>query len=186
MMMDFKEYRQKAREYQKNKCIIDTNIKILAEDGIFVEEWGETSGKLEIRKSMNTKEMKAIEDEFNVRFSLGGRKYVKFNFNEKIDGDYNPLMKEIRQAQKMLYDLYNGYFKEIIHSVYQDARICNKRYRIELGTKFWGFMVSAEVSLNDKAMSLDEIMAIEKDTDSTFIDYNLTTGYQFIFNHESD
>lgn len=181
--MDFKEYRQKAREYQKCKCIIDNNIAILKEDGINVKHWGETSGTLEIIQTMTTKEMKEIEEEFNVHFSLGGSKATKFEFNEEIDGNYNPLMKEIRMAQKTTSDLYNGYFKEVLGSVYQDANICNKRLNIQLGTKFWGFMIRP---LFDRVFTTDELMAIEKETDSTFIDYNVTTGYQFNFNYEEE
>lgn len=69
--MNFKEYRQKAYEYMKNKCIIENNIKILEEQGIFVKQWGESSGTLEIKQGMTTKEMKVIEDEYNVCFALG-------------------------------------------------------------------------------------------------------------------
>ena len=100
--MDFKVYRQKAREYQKNKCIIDKNIENFKEDGIFIEHWGEASGTLKIIKSMTTKEMQEIEKEFNVHFSLGGDKFTKFEFNKEIDGDYNPLMKEIRGLSRAL------------------------------------------------------------------------------------
>ena len=64
--MDFKEYRQKAREYEKNKCIIENNKKILEEDGIFVKDWGENSGTLTMIESMSTAEMQEIEKEFNV------------------------------------------------------------------------------------------------------------------------
>ena len=179
--MDFKKYRQKAREYQKCKCIIDNNIKILEEDGISVEHWGETEGTLTIIKSMTTTEMQEIEKEFNVHFSLGGNRSTKFEFNEQIDGDYNSLMKEIRIAQKTTSDLYNGYFKEVLGSVYQRAEICNRNFDIQLGTKFWGFMISP---LLERVMTTNELMAIEKETDSTFVDYNVTTRYQFNFNYE--
>lgn len=179
--MDFKVYRQKAREYQKNKCIINKNIENFKEDGIFIEHWGEASGTLKIIKSMTTKEMQEIEKEFNVHFSLGGDKITKFEFNKEIDGGYNPLMKEIRVAQKNTFDLYNGYFEEVLKSVYQRTEICNKTFNITLGTKFWGFRINP---LLDRVMTTDELMAIEKETDSEFKDYNVTTGYRFDFKRE--
>ena len=179
--MDFKEYRQKAREYEKNKCIIDNNIEILKEDGIIVEEWGENSGTLKVIESMSTADMQEIEKEFNVKFSLGGYKSTKFDFNDNIDGDYNPLMKEIRVAQKRTYELYTVYFKEVLQSVYHNVKICGVNHDIELGRKFWGFMVRPKI---DKVLTTDELIAIEQETDSTFFDYNVTTGYQFNFNRE--
>lgn len=177
--MDFKTYRQKAREYQKNKVIIDDNIESLKKDNVFVKHWGETSGTLKIVKSMTTKEMQEVEREFNVHFSLGGDKFTKFEFNEEIDGDYNPLMKEIRIAQKATFDLYNGYFREVLKSLYQRAEICNRTFNITLGTTFWGFMIQP---LLDRVMTTDELISIEKETDSQFKDYNVTTGYRFNFN----
>lgn len=181
--MDFKEYRQKAREYQECKNIIDYNIQSLKANNIFVEHWGETSGTLKIIKSMSTKEMQEIEKKFNVHFCLGGDKYTKFEFNEEIDGDYNKSMKEIRIAQQKTSELYNGYFKEVLKSVYQRTEICNRSFNIELGTKFWGFMIRP---LLERVMTTDELIAIEKETDSTFKDYNVTTGYRFSFNTEGE
>ena len=180
--MDFKKYRQKAREYQKCKCIINNNIKILKEDGIIVEQWGEKSGKLEIKKSMTLKEMKEVEKKFNVHFVLGGNKFTNFEFNEEVNNDCHILMKEIRQAQQKTSDLYNGYFKDILYSVYQDAKICDEVHKIELGTKFWGFLIRPK--LFDRVLTTDELMAIEKETDSTFINYDVTFGYHFNFNYE--
>lgn len=176
-MFDFAEYRAKAYEYSKNKCVIDNNIKILNEQGISVKHWGENSGKIKFIKDMNTSEMKEVEKEFNVSFSLGGTGFVKFEFNEEINGDYNPLMKEIRVAQKNNSDLYNGYFKEALNSVYQSTTICGKHHRIELGTKFWGFLIKGIEKL-----TLDEIIEIEKETDSVFKNYDVTHGYHFNFN----
>lgn len=175
--MNFKEYRQKAYEYMKNKCIIENNIKILEEQGIFVKQWGESSGTLEIRQGMTTKEMKVIEDEYNVCFALGGSKFVKFDFNEKDNNTNNKLMKEIRKAQKNTSDLYNNYFKEVLKSVYQSTEICGKRHKVELGRRFWGFMIQ-----DIDKLTLDEIIEIEKETDSTFINYDVTNGYHFNFN----
>ena len=179
--MDFKEYRQKAREYKKNKCIINNNIKILKEDDIIVEHWGENRGTLTIAKTMNTKEMQEVEKEFNVKFCLGGHKSTKFDFNEDIDGNYNPLMKEIRLAQKKTSELYNIYFKQVLESVYHNVKICGINHNIELGTKFWGYMICPKI---DRVLTTDELIAIEKETDSTFVDYNVTTGYHFNFNKE--
>ena len=42
--------------------------------------------------------MKAIEDEFNVHFSLGGYKFVKFNFNEENNAK-NKLMNELNNEK---------------------------------------------------------------------------------------
>lgn len=175
--MDFKEYREKAYEYMKNKCIIDNNIKILEEQGIFIDHWGESSGTLKIKQGMTTKEMKAIENEYNVCFALGGHKYVKFDFNEEKNDARNTLMRQIRTAQKNTSDLYNNYFKEVLKSVYQSTQICGKNHRIELGRKFWGFMIQ-----DIHKLTLDEIIEIEKETDSTFINYDVTNGYHFNFN----
>lgn len=179
--MDFKEYRQKAYEYQKNECIIKTNKAILEEKGYEVKNWGENDGTLKIQRTMSTHEMKLVEDEFNVHFALGGCEFVKFDFNENIDGEYNQLMKEIRIAQKNTSDLYHNYFEQILQSVYQNTTICNKNRRIELTRQFWGFFIKTIDTLN-----LDEIIEIEKETDSTFKNYNVTSGYQFTFNMESD
>lgn len=179
--MDFKEYRQKAYEYQKNECIIKKNIDILKEKGYEVKHWGENDGTLTIQKTMSTNLMKTIENEFNVHFALGGYKFVKFDFNENIDGEYNPLMKEIRIAQKNTSDLYHNYFEQVIQSVYQNAIICDKNRRIELARQFWGFFIKTIDTL-----SLDEIIEIEKETDSSFKNYNVTSGYQFNFNMEND
>lgn len=180
--MDFKEYRQKAYEYQKNEYIMEKNIGILKEQGYKIKHWGEDDGTLEIDKTMSTQEMKVIEDEFNVHFALGGYKFVKFDFNKSIDGEYNPLMKEIRIAQKNTSDLYHNYFaKQILQSVYQNTTICGKNRRIELTRQFWGFFIK---TIN--TLSLDEIIEIEKETDSSFRNYNVTSGYQFNFNMESD
>ena len=38
--------------------------------------------------------------------------------------------------------------------------------------------------LLDRVMTTDELMAIEKETDSEFKDYNVTTGYRFNFKRE--
>lgn len=176
-MMDFKEYREKAYEYMKNKCIIENNIKILEEQGVFVKQWGESSGRLTIRQGMTTKEMKAIEDEYNVCFALGGSKFVDFDFNEKDNNTNNKLLKEIRDAQKNTSDLYNNYFKEVLQSVYQSTEICGKRHKVELGRRFWGFTIQ-----DIDKLTLDEIIEIEKETDSIFVNYDVTNGYHFNFN----
>ena len=182
--MDIKEYRKKAKQYQKNKYIINKNIETLKEDGFIIKEWGETSGTLEIKNSMTLKEMQEIEEKFNVHFTLGGSKYTKFQFNENIDDNCHILMKEIRNAQNACYELYNGYFKEALCSVYQDAKICYEVHKIELGTKFWGFLIRPK--LFDRVLTTDELMAIEKETDSTFINYDVTFGYHFNFNFEEE
>ena len=162
---------------------MDNNIKILSEDGIFVEKWGEDKGTLTIKETMSLKEMQVIEKEYNVHFSLGGYKSTKFDFNQEINGHYNPLMKEIRISQKATSDLFNGYFKEVIQSVYHSVNICNERHDIELGHKFWGFFIRPKI---ERVLTTDELISIENETDSTFKDYNVTTGYRFSFNCESN
>ena len=36
----------------------------------------------------------------------------------------------------------------------------------------------------DKVLTTSELIAIEQETDSTFFDYNVTTGYHFNFNYK--
>ena len=38
--------------------------------------------------------------------------------------------------------------------------------------------------LFDRVLTTDELIRIEEETDSTFVNYNVTSGYQFNFNYE--
>lgn len=172
-MFDFQEYRQYAREYMEYEDRRGYAIKSLEEKEVFIDY---KARRLTIRKSLTTSQMKEIEEEYGVSFNYGGRKVTDFKFKENIDTIHNQDMIVIREAMAGTNKLYNEYFKGVINSFYQQCTINNRHVSIELTRKFWGFFIRTIDEL-----SLDEIIEIERETDSIFKNYDVTFGYEFHF-----
>lgn len=181
-MFDFQEYREKARKYIEAETIRQNAVEQINENDsrITVDYKYKT---LTVKDTLNTSQIKEIEDEYGVRFSLGGRDVVKFDFREEIDiksiSDIN--MQSIRQAMEDTYNLYYNYFENIRTSMYQMTKIIGENMNITLSTQFWGFFIKAPVSICDDGFTIDEIMEIERETESIFINFDRTLGYEFHF-----
>lgn len=180
-MFDFTEYRENAHYYMEAEKICEEKVNSIKDE--FDYNVDTTYKTLTVQTSLNTKQMKEIEDNFGVTFGVGGRKYVKFDFNldqptEKIR---NRDMRAIRAYMDIKKNLFTNYFEDIVRNqLYHHTKIAGELRSIELSRKFWGFTIKGTVD----RLTLDEIMAIEEETASDFVNYDITFGYQFHFREE--
>ena len=180
-MFDFTEYRENAHYYMEAEKACEEKVESIKDE--FGYKVDTTYKTLVVQTSLNTKQMKEIEDNFGVTFAVGGRKYVKFDFNMNLPmvKIRNNDMRVIRASMDTKKDLFTNYFEDIVRNqLYHHTKIVGELRNIELSRKFWGFTIKGTID----RLTLDEIMAIEEETASDFIDYDITFGYQFHFREE--
>lgn len=121
-----------------------------------------------------TKDIKFFEELLGSKFNFGGRNYTKYLIENNNEGHEKIIrLKNLIAKQKELA----SHIKNMSHTQYPTAVLCGKVRNLETFTSScWGFRVREL----DKDLSLKDIMDIEKETGSIFIERN-TYGCDFRF-----
>ncbi|MBQ6219942.1 MAG: hypothetical protein IJH63_00765 [Methanobrevibacter sp.] len=178
MIEDFDEFVKYAKEFYTNykrKQELTSEIKNIV-DGYTITINQSYTFEVHKEEDMTTKDLSKLQDILGCDFSFGGGKYVKFNIANPDKGI--PIIQEYKQLlerQKTLGKTLIG-----IHgNSYPSAKLAGKYRDLEVFTSsYWGFRIQ-EIT-DEKKLTLDEIIAIEKETRTQFAERN-SYGCDFNF-----
>lgn len=162
---DFDKFQQLSIQYFKEtKEMEKIEAEIEETDHCRVEDHRYFTFK---RDNFTTKDLKNLEDTRGLTFRTGGysngRGYWKFKLEEDSEPE-DELYKRLNELTNRHYQL-GQHLHDMIGTNYPDCKIGDRRYHLELTSRFWGFKVRYTEDI-----SLDEIIYIEEHTKATFKD----------------
>lgn len=182
MIEDFNKFVECSKRYNKN---YKEEVKLRDQIRDFVDGYSISVWKkylFEVRKKegdMTTSDLKRLEEILGCPFDFGGKGFAKFIIKE---GSNEKGAYLIKKYKKVLEEgkILAGDIVRLSDTDYPSAYICGKRRMLQtFSHTSWGFRVREM----EKELSLQDIIDIEKETGSVFVERN-TYGCDFSFNVE--
>lgn len=168
MIFDFDKFRKLSTKYFVEEKRMKKLVDILQEMyDCTISNYRYFTFKIP-EENFNTEKLRELEVKGGLTFTVGNGNHWKFILNENGCGeDKLGFFNELRELVGRHYTI-GTQLKKMTGGNYTDTVINGKRYSLELTSQYWGFTIREY----ENKLPLDEIISIEKSTESEFVSRN--------------